>query len=50
VRVFLSAPRKMRIPPELVDLGLPGSQDTIAAREDPALWNIPDLAALSEAP
>jgi len=43
VDVFFSTRSGLRIPPETIDLGAPGCSDRIAAREDPAKWNFPDL-------
>lgn len=46
VRVFFSTRSDLRIPPEVVDLSLPGSTDKIVAREDPDKWRFPDLEEL----
>ncbi len=46
VKVFFSTRSDLRIPPETVDLAAPGCSDRIAAREDPAHWNFPDLHTL----
>ena len=43
VKVFFSIRTGMRITPLIVDLGAPGTTDSIARREDPAKWNFPDL-------
>ena len=43
VKVFFSTRSDLRIPPETIDLGSRGCTDRIAAREDPAKWNFPDL-------
>jgi len=46
VKVFFSTRGDTRIPPELIDLSAPGCTEKIAAREDPARWNFPDLVDL----
>ncbi|NJA88425.1 HD-GYP domain-containing protein [Rhodocyclus tenuis] len=46
VKVFFSTRSNARLPPEIVDLSRPGSTEKIAAREDPAAWNFPDLDRL----
>ncbi|HEX5803225.1 MAG TPA: HD-GYP domain-containing protein [Azospira sp.] len=46
VKAFFSTKANARIRPEEIDLSRPGVQDKIAAREDPAKWNFPDLDAL----
>lgn len=46
VKVFFSTRSDLRIPPELIDLSAAGCSDRIAAREDPARWQFPDLDAL----
>ena len=46
VKVFFSTKSDLRIPPETVDLAAPHCNDRIAAREDPAKWNFPDLDEL----
>ncbi len=43
VRVFFSTVSGLRIPAQTTDLGAIGCNDRIAAREDPAKWNFPDL-------
>ena len=43
VKVFFSTKSDLRIPPETVDLAATHCNDRIAAREDPAKWNFPDL-------
>lgn len=43
VRVFFSTKSTSYIPPENVDLALPGLQESIAAREDAATWNLRDI-------
>ncbi|AKU24679.1 HD-GYP domain-containing protein [Massilia sp. NR 4-1] len=43
VRVFFSTKSTSYIPPETIDLALPGLQESIAAREDAAAWNFPDV-------
>ncbi|APW44246.1 HD-GYP domain-containing protein [Rhodoferax saidenbachensis] len=50
VRVFFSTKANMRILPELVDLSKSQGSEKIAAREDPAKWNFPDLSELLLAP
>ncbi|MCX7628501.1 MAG: HD-GYP domain-containing protein [Methylophilaceae bacterium] len=46
VKVFYSTKSNLRIPPELVDLSLPGAQDKIVSIEDPAKWKFEDLNTL----
>jgi len=46
VKVFYSTRSNLRIAPEIIDLGAVGCNDRIAAREDPAKWNFPDLNAM----
>ena len=46
VRVFFSTKSDLRIPPEDLDLGAPGVNDKIVAREDPDKWRFPDLNEL----
>jgi len=46
VKVFFSTKSDMRIPPEVVDLAAPGSNEKIVAREDPDRWRFPDLNEL----
>lgn len=46
VKVFFSTKSDMRIPPEIVDLAVPGSHEKIVAREDPDRWRFPDLSEL----
>lgn len=46
VRAFFSLKSDLRIPPELIDLAAAGCTERIAAREDPARWNFPDLHSL----
>ncbi|NVD97798.1 HD-GYP domain-containing protein [Massilia sp. BJB1822] len=43
VRVFFSTKSTSYIPPETIDLALPGLQESITAREDAAAWNFPDV-------
>ncbi len=43
VLVFYSTRSGLRIPPEIIHMGTPQCQDSIAKREDPAKWNFPDL-------
>jgi len=43
VRVFFSTKSNTHIPPEVVDLSLPGSTEKIAGREDPEKWGFLDL-------
>ena len=49
VRAFFSTAERSRIPPELIDLARPGTQDAIESREDPAAWKFPDLEVLARA-
>ena len=46
VKVFYSTKSNMRIVPQLIDLSNPDSREKIAAREDPAQWNFPDINEL----
>ena len=46
VKVFFSIRSHLRITPEEIDLAAPGCSDRIAAREDPAQWNFPDLHSM----
>lgn len=46
VKAFFSTKTRERIAPTDLDLSERGCRDRIAAREDPARWNFPDLNAL----
>ncbi len=46
IKVFFSTRSNTRIPPEVIDLSLPGCPEKITSREDPAKWNFPDLNEL----
>lgn len=46
VQVFFSTRSRARIVPEIVDLSIAGTSETIAGHEDPAKWNFTDLDAL----
>lgn len=46
VKVFFSTKSNLRIPPEIIDLSLPGCSDKIANREDPEKWRFHDLDEL----
>jgi HD-GYP domain-containing protein (c-di-GMP phosphodiesterase class II) len=46
VRVFFSTRSNQHIPPEVVDLSLPGCSEKIVSREDPANWGFADLDKL----
>ncbi len=46
VNTFFCTTRNRRIPPEVVDLSLPGCGDRIAARENPEKWHFPDINSL----
>ena len=46
IKVFFSTKRMARIRPTIVDLSDPACTEKIAAREDPAQWNFPDLVEL----
>ena len=46
VKVFYSTKSNMRILPLVIDLSSPDTTEKIAAREDPAKWNFPDLNEL----
>ncbi|MEY3445713.1 MAG: hypothetical protein RIR45_468, partial [Pseudomonadota bacterium] len=46
VKVFFSTKSNMRIPPEVIDLSVPGTTEKIAGREDPAKWKFSDLNEL----
>jgi putative nucleotidyltransferase with HDIG domain len=50
IKVFFSTRGNARIPPELIDLSLPGCMEKIVSREDPADWNFPDLNELWSMP
>jgi hypothetical protein len=46
VKVFFSTKSGLRIPPEVLDLAVPGCTEKIVAREDPEHWHFPDLDEL----
>lgn len=46
VKVFFSTKSNLRIPPEVLDLSLPGATEKIVSREDPAKWRFSDLNEL----
>jgi HD-GYP domain-containing protein (c-di-GMP phosphodiesterase class II) len=46
VKVFFSTKSNLRIPPEVIDLSLPGATEKIVSREDPAKWRFADLNVL----
>jgi HD-GYP domain-containing protein (c-di-GMP phosphodiesterase class II) len=46
VKVFFSTKSNLRIPPEVIDLSLPGVTEKIVSREDPAKWRFADLNEL----
>lgn len=46
VKVFYSTSARARIPPKLLDLSRPGSNEAIAQRENPEEWRFDDLEAL----
>lgn len=46
VKVFFSTKSNLRIPPEVIDLSLPGVTEKIVSREDPAKWRFTDLNEL----
>ncbi len=46
IKVFFSTKSNMRIVPVMVDLSQPTTPEKIISREDPALWNFPDLNEL----
>ena len=46
VKVFFSTKSNVRIPPQIVDLSSPAARDQIAAVEESAKWNFPDLNEL----
>lgn len=48
VKVFFSTRSQARIVLEIVDLARSGRSDRIAANEDPAKWNFPDLEELRQ--
>jgi HD-GYP domain-containing protein (c-di-GMP phosphodiesterase class II) len=43
VKIFFSITADRRLPPQMVDLSRPGSNDEIVSHEDPAAWGIDDL-------
>lgn len=43
VRIFYSTRSMSYIPPELVDLAIPGSKEKIVSREDAARWGLQDI-------
>lgn len=50
VKVFFSTKANARIQPEEIDLSRPNALEKIVSREDPAVWNIPDLDELWAGP
>ena len=46
VKVFFSTKSNLRIPPQVIDLSLPGETEKIVNREDPAKWRFADLNEL----
>jgi HD-GYP domain-containing protein (c-di-GMP phosphodiesterase class II) len=50
IKVFFSTRGNARIMPELIDLSAPGCREKIAAHENPAHWNFPDLDELWSTP
>ena len=46
VKVFYSTTSQMRIPAQVVDLAARGCSDRIVGRENPDLWQFPDLQTL----
>ncbi len=46
VKVFFSTKSNLRIPPEVIELSLPGATEKIVSREDPAKWRFADLNEL----
>ncbi|MDR3370382.1 HD-GYP domain-containing protein [Rhodoferax sp.] len=46
IKVFFSSKSNMRIVPVMVDLSQPTTLEKIICREDPAMWNFPDLNEL----
>ena len=46
VKVFFSTKSNLRIPPEVIDLSMPGVTEKIVSREDPAIWRFADLNEL----
>ncbi len=46
IKVFFSAKSNMRIAPGMVDLSQPTTLEKIIGREDPDVWNFPDLNEL----
>lgn len=46
VKVFFSTKSNLRIPPEVINLSLPGATEKIVSREDPAKWRFADLNEL----
>lgn len=43
IKVFYSTYANVRIPPEIIDLSRKSCKEKIVGREDPAIWNFPDL-------
>jgi putative nucleotidyltransferase with HDIG domain len=43
IKVFFSTKSNMRVVPVMVDLSQPSTLEKIIGREDPAVWNFPDL-------
>jgi hypothetical protein len=46
VKTVFSTKTSERVVPEVIDLSLPNTRQTIVGREDPAKWNIPGLDEL----
>lgn len=46
IKVFFSTKSNMRVVPMMIDLSQPTTLEKIISREDPALWNFPDLNEL----
>jgi putative nucleotidyltransferase with HDIG domain len=50
VKVFYSTKSKMRIPPQIIDLSKPDTNEKILSREDPEKWSFADLNELWAGP
>ncbi len=46
IKVFFSTKSQVRLPPQIIDLSRPQTNDRIIAQEDPAQWGFSDLTEL----